>query len=584
MAIKRTTKAVAKRIDLGYFKRFHALRSMRKVLAWIFCLITIGALGIYTYAFKGSGVNAGIYNPGPVSRAHAYFEQDCKACHDADGSRGFFKTVSDKACLTCHDGPMHDMHQASMIAPDKDHHAPTDMSGQHMVAADCKSCHVEHRGHEALAATSDAHCTVCHENLKEHIATGVTPKIKPNVMSFTPEDHPAFGRELAQKDDKGQPIVKDGKWVLHDSTVLSFNHQKHMGMETIKNECTLCHNAGMPPVAAGPKAVKRPPFTVSKEQPFVAADKLDIAPLPLFDSNSSDRRFMEPISYERSCSGCHAIQLIDGVPLSHASLQTVRAELANLPQRLAQQIATDPDKEKKLTVPKTAPKSGPPGRPKPAGAGGGTEKITEEKWVENMMAKVKRLYDDDGDKYAAELAREATGAVPLKDDPGLLEFEMVKFASSRCDLCHTMEGQLPQAFAFKLNAAAPSPTTAPSTAPAAVAMLQQTVPTRMPTTPRRWFTDSHFNHDSHRNLQCVACHGQAMQSTLTSDVLMPGIEACAGCHHPSESEARRSSGSDCVMCHNFHDRTHERSFDGTQDLMGKVPKPAAPATQVAKTP
>ena len=33
------------------------------------------------------------------------------------------------------------------------------------VTRQCVSCHIEHRGHEAMAGTSDQHCITCHENI-----------------------------------------------------------------------------------------------------------------------------------------------------------------------------------------------------------------------------------------------------------------------------------------------------------------------------------------------------------------------------------------------------------------------------------
>ena len=69
----------------------------------------------------------------------------------------------------------------------------------------------------------------------------------------------------------------------------------------------------------------------------------------------------------------------------------------------------------------------------------------------------------------------------------------------------------------------------------------------------RWFGHSIFSHHSHREVECVACHSQAPQSTKTSDVNLPVAAFCRECHH-AEGGAR----SDCVECHLHHDRAREQ--------------------------
>ncbi|HEV3117892.1 MAG TPA: hypothetical protein VGY58_12625 [Gemmataceae bacterium] len=69
----------------------------------------------------------------------------------------------------------------------------------------------------------------------------------------------------------------------------------------------------------------------------------------------------------------------------------------------------------------------------------------------------------------------------------------------------------------------------------------------------RWLKHSIFSHRSHRELDCLACHGSAPQSKLTSDVLLPAMAACQECHRP------QGARTDCAECHLYHDRTKEKS-------------------------
>ena len=78
--------------------------------------------------------------------------------------------------------------------------------------------------------------------------------------------------------------------------------------------------------------------------------------------------------------------------------------------------------------------------------------------------------------------------------------------------------------------------------------------------PTDWLPKSIFKHHTHRVLDCLSCHTQALNSKFTSDVLLPGIENCKQCH--SQSSGGRS---DCAECHQYHDRKLLR-FTGDQTI------------------
>jgi hypothetical protein len=92
-----------------------------------------------------------------------------------------------------------------------------------------------------------------------------------------------------------------------------------------------------------------------------------------------------------------------------------------------------------------------------------------------------------------------------------------------------------------------------------------------PQIPDRWLTHSTFRHDAHRQLACLACHGDAPQSTATADVLLPSIALCRSCHQADDSHSFGRSGSagaaraDCVQCHNYH-LHNGQSWDGAHEL------------------
>src|ERR1700760_2428381 len=98
----RTAKALAKRIDLQYFKHPNLIKRWRMYL---------------TIAFAALAV---------VWIAHAVLTTSCDVCHVVDANSKFkFKAeVKDSACLACHDAPAHN--KLATFTPT------------------CASCHVEH--------------------------------------------------------------------------------------------------------------------------------------------------------------------------------------------------------------------------------------------------------------------------------------------------------------------------------------------------------------------------------------------------------------------------------------------------------
>jgi hypothetical protein len=78
-------------------------------------------------------------------------------------------------------------------------------------------------------------------------------------------------------------------------------------------------------------------------------------------------------------------------------------------------------------------------------------------------------------------------------------------------------------------------------------------------TPGEWLPLSRFTHCDHVKLPgmtCEACHARAAVSTATADLLLPGIEACGGCHgghgRPPGNAALKAGARDCLGCHTYH--------------------------------
>jgi hypothetical protein len=524
MARQRTQKQISRRIDLNYFKRMHPLRTGRKAAIWL-CFVA-AILFVTFYSIGGAGR---LHNPGHMTKAHAMWENDCAACHAGNGHGGFSQAVSDNACLKCHDAAIHNSNQTKFISMGTGPGATA-----HATSANCMACHTEHRGQAALLGTNnDSSCVVCHAEIEKN--SKITPVVKTSVTGFSESQHPKFGREL----------LREGKWF--DPTVLKFNHKRHNSVQGLENNCVACHSASDPsPDAKSPGGDSLPPWKTKKDRPAEWA-------------NSANLRNMQPISYERNCIGCHALNLPgNGPAVAHDKMEVVRAQLLSLPAMYAEMFAKDPEHEKKL---KYEIKEGRPPRQKTI-----VKTYTEAEYLEAQLKSLGDAVDkgSGSDKNYAAVKKAVVSPTTLPSFVGTVQGpneNLVEFyvANNTCVKCHELTGQVP---ALALGGKA---TTQPA--------LLATVPTGIPDAPRRWFASSEFDHYAHRDQSCLDCHAAAVNSEKTSDVLSPDIDtrvkytlngkemtgkACIDCHRTGGTEMM-AADSHCVACHVFHDRTKERA-------------------------
>jgi hypothetical protein len=193
----RTTKKLAQRIDLNYFKRLYSIPRWRRILSF-----GLTAIGLFWLAWGGLSGRQKAFNAGPLAVKHALFTNNCNVCHAVRASFG--SRVADQACLSCHDGPVHQAQQTFTPA--------------------CTACHVEHQGSFRLANARDESCTQCHSNLKTK--SGRTD-FAASVTSFS-GGHPEFRK-------------------LSDPGTVRLNHEVHLKKDLLGPNgpvqlfCTSCH-------------------------------------------------------------------------------------------------------------------------------------------------------------------------------------------------------------------------------------------------------------------------------------------------------------------------------------------------------
>lgn len=285
---KRTTKTLAQRIDLSYFKRQHPFRRWR---VWLSVAAPAGALlwlGGLAIARRDQ-----VYSAGPVSSAHAVFGARCELCHAGHG-RGFSKAVSDDNCRTCHDGPVHQANQ--------------------VFTPSCASCHGEHQQRTRLELVSDTGCTQCHSSLE---TTNGVHQFDPRILNFD-SAHPEF-RALQQG--------------FTDPGTVKLNHEVHLkaglkgpnGLVTM--DCGDCHRA--------PSEASGWPFATAEFRNASAKLSPDRPTAP------PNNAYMAPIAYAKQCYACHVL-LFDkrfNDPVPHDKPEVVHKFLV---QRYSDYIAANP--------------------------------------------------------------------------------------------------------------------------------------------------------------------------------------------------------------------------------------------------
>lgn len=355
----RTTKTLARRMDLQYFARKHPLRSWRFYLSVLVPVIAVA------WFLSSRATGQKVYSSGPLSSAHAVFGKQCQVCHVTE--RGAFRTeVKDTACLSCHDAPAHH--------PSKVEFTPA-----------CGSCHVEHKGPVKLAHTASSTCTQCHTNLR--VKTGQLRYFE-SVRGFDGARHPEFVE------------LKPG----FDPGTVKLNHFAHLKKNLagpngpVQLTCQDCHRltgeeGAWPYALGGMKTVS----ASEKDAMPTTEGSISREVLP--------HAYMSPIRYATQCAACHTKDLQfdkrfnESVP--HDKPEVVQAFLV---KKYTDYFATHPNALSEPLPPNRILSGNilPPMPPPPH---------TREEWINWQVTYADRLLFDKGCKLCHTMI-EREGAVP----------------------------------------------------------------------------------------------------------------------------------------------------------------------------
>jgi hypothetical protein len=311
VARTRTTKKLAQRIDLNYFKRPTALKRAK---FWL--CVAFPAFALVWIAWHGFVRDSRVYSSGRMSEAHAVLEAECTACH-VQTAGTFSAKASDSACLSCHDGPMHHAAQRSSLA--------------------CTACHTEHRGRVNIVAAKNESCAGCHRDL--NTSAGGASRFVAHIESFE-DGHPEFTALRGNARDLG---------------TIRVNHAIHMkpirrgpNGPDVQLECEDCHR---PDAVSAEWAFAEASYATGKNSNAPQDEELTPKvgtlqrPVPM-----SGRELMAPVKFGKACAGCHSLafdkRFDEGVP--HDKPEIVHAFLV---KKFGEYIATHPGELREASDP-----------------------------------------------------------------------------------------------------------------------------------------------------------------------------------------------------------------------------------------
>jgi hypothetical protein len=278
VARTRTTKKLAQRIDLNYFKRPTPLKRARFWLS-----IMLPALALVWIAYHTLARDHRVYSSGRMSAPHAILERECAACH-VHRAAVFSAKAQDSACLACHDGPVH--HAGAALAPN------------------CATCHTEHRGRVDIKAVNNKNCAECHSDLK--VSDGAT-HFAAHIKSFE-DGHPQFA---ALRDDNRDPGT------------IQLNHAIHMrpirrgpNGPMVQLECGDCHH----PAAVKTAWKYSDAQYVAAKTSYTDGDEIgpEYAETLVPRGPATGRELMAPVKFSTACASCHLLSFDkhfdEGVP------------------------------------------------------------------------------------------------------------------------------------------------------------------------------------------------------------------------------------------------------------------------------
>ncbi|MFM8288035.1 MAG: cytochrome c3 family protein [Planctomycetaceae bacterium] len=506
----RDFRSLSDRVEVDFHRRGN--RFTRRLWWWS---LGLGLLALLACCLPMARGQHAFYAAGTVSKAHKMFEHDCAQCHQDwtllarlnPFSNAKITSVKNEQCLACHPG---EAHHANQVPAHGDGHAELS----------CADCHREHRGNEQLANLSDQLCQQCHLDLGTH---GGSERFAHAIDRFDNAGaggHPEFALDRLLKRDSQQGAGSESlsaAWAKYNQAPSDPANPDDRGLRqqegvfVDRGRIQFNHKVHLAETLPG---VDRKPLSGDAVAEFRENCRACHEP-------DETGRYMRPIRYEQHCQSCHPLYFdsarFPGEVVPHREPNTVLGWLL-------QRYALGPSSDQGSAGPARRRRS-------PAVLSEGLEDDD----AAPLLGDGEGL-EKEAAAAAAQDAERLLGALPAP----LLPETTSRAVQGGCRYCHQVE---------------------PGTAGSAFAI----VPPRI---PERWSLHSEFDHGSHTMLTCHQCHGRrgpqgtlepVSTSSLTEDVLLPGIENCRECHASSPGVTSGATGVRingaghlCVECHVYH--------------------------------
>jgi hypothetical protein len=311
VARTRTTKKLAQRIDLNYFKR---PTPYKRAKLWLCVLVPL--LAVMWIAWRSLSGDSRVYSSGRMSEPHAVLEKQCAACHVKKAGE-YSASALDSVCLGCHDGPVHHENQVKAQVPA------------------CASCHVEHRGRINIRAASNQACAECHADLR---VAGSKP-LYSHIRSLE-DGHPEFASSGSGAKDPG---------------TIQLNHAIHMkpirrgpNGPIVQLECGDCHR----PAAANGQWPYADAAYAAASVSYKTEDEILRLNQQILPQRRGlvGREYMEPVKFATACAACHLLtfdkRFEEGVP--HDKPEAVNSFLV---KEFSEYIAAHPEAVREIQEP-----------------------------------------------------------------------------------------------------------------------------------------------------------------------------------------------------------------------------------------
>jgi hypothetical protein len=354
----------------------------------------------------------------------------------------------------------------------------------------CAECHTEHRGRVSIVAAKNESCAQCHGDLK---TSGGAARYAAHIHSFE-DGHPEFA---ALRSFGALPASNPG--------TIMVNHAIHMkpirhgpNGPNVQLECGDCHQPGAVSADWNYADAKYTAANTSySQQDEVLALRSGALGRPI---PRSGRELMAPVRFAYACAGCHSLsfdkRFDEGVP--HDKPEVVHAFLV---KKFGEFIAAHPGEVRVVRDP-GRDLTGKPLAPE-------VRVLTPTQWVAERTA-------EGEDLLWRKTCKQCHALSTAERERGTRILQSNRRSDEPPD-SGTSAGRLPE-----------------------IARASVTL---------QWMPHAKFDHDAHRGFSCVGCHEKALNSTVTSDVLLPGIATCRACHAPGPEHAE----SRCFECHTYHD-------------------------------